>query len=112
MGSYITRLSQQIYIKAERLGLFCLALTPVIDLILLITTSVDLMNGATAETPHAIAAVYISVSLVFGKSMIKCADDRFKYYAMKEGSKPEKLSGFAMLNYMRKVGSNIYSLTL
>lgn len=99
-------------LKQKALGLFFLALTPVIDLILLITTSVDLMNGVIAKTTHAIAAVYISVSLVFGKSMIKCADDRFKYYAMKEGSKPEKPSGFAMLNYMRKVGSNIFSLTL
>lgn len=38
----------------KKLGLIFLALTPVIDLILLITTAVDLMNGATAETPHAI----------------------------------------------------------
>lgn len=81
--------------KQKKLGLIFLALTPVIDLILLITTAVDLMNGATAETPHAIAAVYISVSIVFGKSMIQWADDRFRYYVMKEGSKPEKPSGFA-----------------
>ncbi len=82
-------------LKQKALGLFFLALTPVIDLILLITTSVDLMNGATAETPHAIAAVYISVSLVFGKSMIKWADDRFRYYVMKEGPKPYKPVGYA-----------------
>ncbi|MDW4075948.1 hypothetical protein QI255_12230, partial [Staphylococcus saprophyticus] len=61
-------------LKQKTLGLLFLALTPVIDLIILITTSIDLMNGATAEIPHAIAAVYISVSLVFGKSMINWAD--------------------------------------
>ncbi|ALY27947.1 hypothetical protein SAGV88_00408 [Staphylococcus aureus] len=53
------------------------------------------MNGATAEMPHAIAAVYISISLVFGKSMINWADDRFRYYVMKQGSKPYKLDGLA-----------------
>ncbi|MGI2278075.1 hypothetical protein [Staphylococcus cohnii] len=82
-------------LKQQKLGFFFLALTPVIDLILLITTVVDLMNGATAEMPHAIAAVYISVSLVFGKSMINWADDRFRYYVMKQGPKPYKLDGLA-----------------
>ena len=53
------------------------------------------MNGATAATPHAIAAVYISVSLVFGKSMINWADDRFGYYVMKQGPKPYKPVGLA-----------------
>lgn len=82
-------------LKQKTLGLFFLALTPVIDLILLITTGIDLMNGATAATPHAIAAVYISVSLVFGKSMINWADDRFRYYVMKQGPKPYKPVGLA-----------------
>ncbi|WP_425482895.1 hypothetical protein [Listeria valentina] len=50
------------------------------------------MNGATAEVPHAIAAVYISVSLVFGKNMINWADDRFRYYVMKQGPKPVGLA--------------------
>ena len=86
------------------MGLFFLALTPIIDLILIITTVVDLMNGATAEMPHAIAAVYISISLVFGKSMINWADDRFRYYVMKQGSKPYKLDGLDYSKTMLKVG--------
>ncbi|PTI39397.1 hypothetical protein [Staphylococcus casei] len=90
-------------LKQKTLGLIFLALTPVIDLLLLITTAVDLMNGATAETPHAIAAVYISVSLVFGKSMINWTDDRFRYYVMKQGSKPYKPVGLA---YSKNYGKN------
>lgn len=85
-------------LQQKTLGLFFLTLTPIIDLILLITTGIDLINGATAETPHAIAAVYIAVSLVFGKSMINWADERFKYYVMKQGVKPSKLTG---LDYSR-----------
>ncbi|WP_082235274.1 hypothetical protein [Halobacillus massiliensis] len=79
--------------KRKKLGLFFLALTPLIDLILLITTSVDLYRGAEAGTVHAIAAVYIGVSVAFGKSMIEWADVRFKYYITKEGPAPEKLGG-------------------
>lgn len=56
------------------------------------------------EMPHAIATVYISISLVFGKSMINWADDRFRYYVMKQGSKPYKLDGLDYSKTMLKVG--------
>ena len=79
--------------KLNRLGLFFLALTPVIDLILLIITGIDLYRGATASQAHAIAAVYIGVSIAFGKSMIQWADERFQYYVTKQGSKPAKRFG-------------------
>ncbi len=58
--------------KKQTLGLVLLALTPVIDILLLIVTGVDLYNGATATIVHGIAAVYIGVSLAFGKSMVSC----------------------------------------
>ena len=74
--------------KRERLGFFFLALTPVIDLILLLVTATDLYNGATATQVHAIAAIYLGVSIAFGKSMIRWADERFVYYIQKQGSKP------------------------
>lgn len=74
--------------RLEKVGFIFLALTPVIDLVLLIVTTVDLMNGAVAGYPHAIAAVYIAVSLVFGRSMIRWFDEKFRYYVMKRGEKP------------------------
>lgn len=80
--------------RRNTLGLFFLALTPVIDLLLLVATGFDLLNGGTAKIPHAIAAVYIATSLVFGKNMIRWADSKFQYYIMKEGNKPIKLTGF------------------
>lgn len=85
--------------KRHKLGLFFLALTPIIDLILLITASIDLYNGAKASLIHGIAAIYIGVSIAFGKSMIKWADHRFQYYLMKQGPKPEKSYG---MNYARQ----------
>ena len=79
--------------KREKLGLILLALTPLIDLLLLITASIDLYRGAVATQAHAIAAVYIGVSIAFGKSMIEWADLRFQYYVTKQGEKPKKLYG-------------------
>lgn len=72
----------------EKFGLFLLAMTPVIDFLLLIITGIDLYRGATATKAHAIAAVYIGVSIAFGKSMIQWADERFRYYIVKQGEKP------------------------
>ena len=79
----------------KRLGLFFLALTPVIDLLLLVVTATDLYNGAVATQVHAIAAIYLGVSIAFGKSMIRWSDERFLYYIKKQGTKPEKKTGYA-----------------
>ncbi|MDQ0174832.1 hypothetical protein [Bacillus chungangensis] len=80
--------------KKETLSLVFFALTPLIDLILLISASIDLLGGATAAVPHALAAVYIGISLAFGKRMIQWADRYFHYYFLK-GPKPKKLIGLA-----------------
>lgn len=85
-------------VKKEKLGLVILAMTPVIDVLLLVITGVDLYMGATATMAHAIAAVYIGISVAFGKSMIQWADEKFQYYIVKKGEKPIKRFG---LNYAK-----------
>lgn len=97
-------------LKKNKLGLFFLALTPVIDLILLITTAIDLYQGAAATIAHAIAAVYIGVSIGFGKSMIKWADERFRYYVTKKGPKPIKRYGVEYSkHYLKGWGRHVLS---
>ncbi|MEG0385814.1 MAG: hypothetical protein RR642_13765 [Solibacillus sp.] len=88
--------------KREKLGFFLLALTPVIDLILLIVTATDLFNGATATRVHALAAIYLGVSVAFGKSMIRWADERFVYYIQKQGPKPIRKTGLAYARHSMK----------
>lgn len=96
--------------KKDKLGLFFLALTPIIDLILLVITGLDLYWGATATIAHAIAAVYIGISIGFGKSMIKWADERFRYYVTKEGSKPIKRYGMEFAkHYLKGWGRHLLS---
>ncbi|WP_202982273.1 hypothetical protein [Vagococcus coleopterorum] len=68
---------------------------PILDLILLTAAGFDMYNGATATPAHALAGVYIGVSVIYGKGMIQWADERFAYYIMKIGDKPKKLVGIA-----------------
>lgn len=92
-------------LKKKRLGLILLAMTPVVDLILLIVTATDLYRGATATIPHALAAVYIGISLAFGKSMIEWADKAFQFYVLKEGDRPTKYTGLShSKNYLKGWG--------
>jgi hypothetical protein len=89
--------------KKEKLGFFLLALTPVIDLLLLIATSIDLYRGASASMAHGLAAVYIGVSIAFGKSMIQWADTRFQHYISKTTlSKPIKKFGIDFARHNAK----------
>ncbi|WP_186576982.1 hypothetical protein [Aquibacillus kalidii] len=77
----------------QRVGFLLLALTPLIDLVLIMITGMDLYNGATATVAHGLAAVYIAISISFGKSMIKWMDERFQYYILKSSLKPLKRTG-------------------
>ncbi|MGG6310688.1 hypothetical protein [Paenibacillus macerans] len=90
----IAGLTVRYLLKRPKLGLALLALTPAIDLLLFVITGADLYNGAVATTAHAIAAVYIGVSIAFGKSMIDWADRRFRYLVTKQvEAKPVKRYG-------------------
>lgn len=89
-------------LKQKKAGLLLLALTPVVDVVLLVVTSVDLYRGATATIPHALAAVYIGVSLAFGKSMIQWADEKFQQYVTKEGTPKPKLYGMEYAKHYAK----------
>lgn len=73
----------------QRLGALLFICTPVVDVLLLIATVIDLKNGSMATTVHGIAAIYIGVSVAFGHRMIKWADERFAY-RFGNGPEPDK----------------------
>lgn len=60
----------------RRLGMVLLAMTPLVDLALLAAVTLDLRDGATASSTHALAAVYLGVSLAFGRRFVAWADVR------------------------------------
>ncbi|MGV2941580.1 hypothetical protein AB5I83_18410 [Mesobacillus sp. LC4] len=88
--------------KKNKLSIIFFALTPLIDLLLLTLTSYDMYRGATATIAHGIAAIYIGVSVAYGKSMINWADSRFRYYILRKGEKPQRLKGSEFSRNERK----------
>ncbi|GIN89024.1 putative membrane protein YmcC [Siminovitchia terrae] len=76
-------------LKKKKLGGYLLLCTPIVDLILIAATVVDLKNGAVADIFHSLAAIYIGVTVGFGKRMIQWADERFAY-TFAGGPKPKK----------------------
>ncbi|WLV24475.1 hypothetical protein QR721_12645 [Aciduricibacillus chroicocephali] len=86
----------------KRAGLVLLAMTPVLDLILLIVTGIDIYQGATPTIAHSIAPLYIAISVVYGKDMIRWADERFRYYIKREGERPIKRTGYTYARHSMK----------
>ena len=64
-------------LRRPTLGAALLALTPVVDLILLTTAVIDIRQGGDAGARHGLAAIYLGVSIAFGPRLIAWADARF-----------------------------------
>ncbi|QLE74005.1 hypothetical protein FGW37_22630 [Streptomyces rectiverticillatus] len=72
-------LSLRYLAKMPRAGVAVLLLEPVLELVLLVATAVDLKNGAEADWKHGLAAVYIGYSVGLGHATIKWVDARFAH---------------------------------
>jgi hypothetical protein len=70
-------LAARYLLRLRRTSVVLLAATPLVDLVLLVAATLDLTHGGQATVAHALAAVYIGVSVGFGASMIGWADQRF-----------------------------------
>jgi hypothetical protein len=64
-------------LRRPRAGAALLIALPVIDLALFVAALVDLARGAAPTQAHALAVVYVGVSLAFGAAMVRWADARF-----------------------------------
>lgn len=84
LGGLITRY----LLKQKKAGALLLLLAPVVDLILLAATIIDIRQGAEAGFVHGLAAVYLGGTVAFGHRMIQWADERFAY-RFANGPKPE-----------------------
>ncbi|HLR85818.1 MAG TPA: hypothetical protein VK059_12760 [Nocardioidaceae bacterium] len=75
--------------RAQRTSAALLIATPLVDLVLLVATAIDLRNGAEPRSVHGLAAVYLGFSIAFGPSMVRWADARFAH-RFAGGPKPVK----------------------
>jgi hypothetical protein len=75
--------------RRKTLSTVLLVSTPLIDLVLIAITMVDLQRGADPHFTHGLSAFYIGFSIMFGPSVIRWADERAAY-RWGHGPKPTK----------------------
>ncbi|MEW2519147.1 hypothetical protein [Actinacidiphila alni] len=66
-------------LRRPRAGAVVLTAVPLVDVVLLVVTVVDLRRGATADATHGLAAAYIGFSVGYGRTTIRWADARFAH---------------------------------
>ncbi|MGX1881303.1 hypothetical protein [Streptomyces sp. NPDC055287] len=62
--------------KMPRAGAAVLLMEPMLEVVLLVVTAVDLKNGAEPDWKHGLAAVYIGFTVALGHRTIKWVDVR------------------------------------
>lgn len=62
--------------RMPRAGAAVLLMEPLLEVVLLVVTAVDLKNGAEPDWKHGLAAVYIGFTLALGHRTIKWVDAR------------------------------------
>ncbi|HEX2313573.1 MAG TPA: hypothetical protein VHJ17_07575 [Thermomonospora sp.] len=88
-------LAARYLLRRRRTGAALLVCVPLVDLVLLVATVIDLRGGATADFTHGLAAAYIGFSVAFGHSLIRWADRRFAH-RFADGPPPPKPSRYGM----------------
>ncbi|WUI03076.1 hypothetical protein OHR68_15110 [Spirillospora sp. NBC_00431] len=66
-------------LRRRRASVVLLVCVPLVDVVLLTATALDLRGGGTAGFAHGLAAAYIGYSVAFGHSMVRWADERFAH---------------------------------
>ena len=86
-------------LKKERLSRIILLCVPMLDIILLSATFIDLKNGVDATFAHGLAAAYLGFTIVFGKEVVSWADCKMSGKATQQAP----LFGFSYALYEWKV---------
>jgi hypothetical protein len=96
-GFIVAGLVARYPLKARRVSTVLLAAVPLVDVVILVATVLDLAGGATANFSHGLAAVYLGFSVVFGPGMVRWADARFAHRFAGGPPPPPKPHGRARL---------------
>ena len=88
-------LSLRYLARMPRAGVTVLLCEPLLELVLLIVTAIDLRNGAEPDWKHGLAAVYIGFTVAYGHYMIRWADGHFAHRFV-DGPPPAKPPRYGM----------------
>lgn len=82
-------LGARYFLKWKRVSTILLLSTPLLDLALLAASIIDLRSGGEAGFRHALAAVYLAYTVVFGHRTVKWADAKVAH-RLGQGPPPPK----------------------
>lgn len=66
-------------LRLRTVSTLLLAAIPLLDVVLLVAVTLDLLRGAQPRSVHGLAAVYLGFSVAFGPSIVRWADVRFAH---------------------------------
>lgn len=75
----VVGLSLRYLAKLPKAGAVVLLCEPLLEVVLLVATAIDLRNGSEGIWTHGLAAVYIGFTIAFGPYMIRWADAHFAH---------------------------------
>ncbi|MEJ7648800.1 MAG: hypothetical protein WKF57_07180 [Nakamurella sp.] len=76
-------------LRWRRVSAALLVSVPLVDLVLLVATAIDLRGGATATGAHGLAAAYLGFSIAFGHQLITNLD-RWAAHRFADGPAPAR----------------------
>jgi hypothetical protein len=76
-------------LRLPRLGLVFLAMVPLVDVVMLVASVIDIRSGGEPSFKHSLAAIFIGVSVGFGHQSLKWADG-WAAYRFAGGPRPRK----------------------
>ncbi|WP_427888108.1 2TM domain-containing protein [Kribbella sp. GL6] len=77
-------------LRLRRTGMVLLAAVPLVDVVLLVASVVDIHRGAAPSFKHSLAAIFVGVSVGFGHQTLKWAD-KWAAHFMAGAPRPPKL---------------------
>ncbi|HWD82848.1 MAG TPA: hypothetical protein VG497_28300 [Kribbella sp.] len=76
-------------LRLPKAGMVLLAAVPLVDVVLLVASVVDIHRGAAPSFKHSLAAIFIGVSVGFGHQSLKWAD-KWAAHFLAGGPRPVK----------------------
>jgi hypothetical protein len=76
-------------LRLPRVGLVLLAMVPLVDVVMLVASVIDIRSGGEPSFKHSLAAIFIGVSVGFGHQSLKWADG-WAAYRFAGGPRPQK----------------------
>lgn len=96
----VAGLATRYLLRARRLSSVLLVCVPLVDIVLVVASVLDLATGSPPGLVHGLAALYLGFTVAFGHSIVRWADVRFAHrFAGGPAPEPKPKGGPARTRY-------------